>query len=50
MRVSHSFKIKNYTNKEFRYVRIRHTGKNQNGSDILQFDTFEIFGTLIYKT
>ena len=41
------FQIKNESNKEFRYIRIRQTQKNCGGDNDLMIQSFELFGTLI---
>lgn len=45
--VSHTFTIQNKKSKEFRYIRMRQTGENWNGSNHLGMESFELFGTLI---
>ena len=44
----HTFEIKNQTNKEYKYLRMRSTGPDcSNDSHFLSFDSFEVYGTLI---
>lgn len=43
----YTFKIQNPPSKAFRYLRIRQTGLNWQGSNILGFRDIEIFGRLI---
>ena len=43
----HTFKIQNPPLKAFRYLRIRQTGLNWQGSNILGFAIIEIYGRLI---
>lgn len=46
-RITHTFQLKNQTNKEFRYIRMRSTGPDCNGSNYLTFEAFELYGKLI---
>ncbi|KAK8842136.1 hypothetical protein M9Y10_026363 [Tritrichomonas musculus] len=43
----HTFKIKNETSKEYRYIRMRLTGPNWLGNNQLIINSFEIYGKLI---
>ena len=43
----HSFKIQNNQDKEYKYIRMVHTGKTWNNNTFLRFESFEIFGSLI---
>ena len=43
----HTFYINNKERKEFRYIRLKQTGKNWHGDDHLIFNSFEIFGDLV---
>lgn len=43
----HTFKIKNQTPDEFRYIQIRQTGPDWAGSNFLVIESFEIYGQLI---
>lgn len=43
----HTFKIRNQSPKEYRYIRLRQTGKNGHGNDYLIMDSFELYGNLI---
>lgn len=43
----HTFKVNNETSKEFKYIRMKSTGKNWYNNNYLIIDSFEIYGTLI---
>ena len=43
----HTFKMKNETSNEYRYVRMRLTGPNWNGNNKIFIDSFEIYGILV---
>lgn len=45
--LSHTFKIKNENSKEFKFIRMRSTGKNWAGDYYFTLESFEIYGTLI---
>ena len=45
--VHHTFDIKNQSSKEFRFIRMRQTGKNWHNDDYLIFDSLEIYGQYI---
>ena len=45
--VVHTFKIKNYDSKKFRFIRMRQTGVNWRNDHYLAFDSFEIYGKII---
>ena len=45
--LAHTFKIKNQTSKEFRYIRLYATGKDWWNSNYFSFSSFEIYGQLI---
>ena len=47
LNVIHSFKIDNKTNAQFRYIRIRQTGRNWANSNCLVLGSVEFYGTLI---
>ena len=40
-------KNKNLESNEFRFIRLRQTGKNGHNNDYLIFDSFELYGDLI---
>lgn len=46
-RKTHTFVMNHPTNKEFRYIRMKSTGPDWNGSYYLIIEAFEIYGRII---
>lgn len=46
-RLAHTFKIEKQNIKKIRYFRLRQTGENLAGGNVLEFESIEIYGRLI---
>lgn len=44
----HSFEMNNQINKKFKFIRMRSTGPDWRGKNVLAFESFEIYGKLFY--